>query len=49
MTALDQAVQEDIDRIVSGDHHDPHRVLGAHAGRVHGPDGRVVVRAWRPA
>ena len=33
----------EIDRLVGGDHHDPHSVLGAHPGR----DG-VTVRALRP-
>ena len=39
----DQVSHDEIDRIVSGTHHDPHSVLGAHPG----PDG-VVVRALRP-
>src|ERR1700685_1975962 len=33
----------ELERLVSGQHHDPHSVLGAHPG----PDG-VVVRALRP-
>src|SRR5260370_30163772 len=33
----------EIERIVAGQHHDPHSVLGAHPG----PDG-VVIRALRP-
>src|ERR1017187_1558308 len=33
----------EIERVVAGHHHDPHSVLGAHAG----PDG-VIVRALRP-
>src|SRR5580693_5479714 len=33
----------ELERLVSGQHHDPHSILGAHAG----PDG-VVVRALRP-
>jgi 1,4-alpha-glucan branching enzyme len=34
---------EEIDRLVRGEHHEPHRLLGAH------PDaGQVRVRAWRP-
>src|SRR6266511_2954047 len=36
-------LQEEIDRLVRGEHHEPHRVLGAHA-----EGGRVRVRAWRP-
>ena len=38
----------DLDRLVAGQHHDPHHVLGAHP--VRGPDGRdqVVIRGWRP-
>ena len=33
----------ELERLVSGQHHDPHSILGAHPG----PDG-VVVRALRP-
>src|ERR1700749_1042091 len=33
----------EIERIVAGQHHDPHSVLGAHPG----PDG-VIIRALRP-
>src|SRR5579864_1542654 len=33
----------EIERVVAGQHHDPHSVLGAHPG----PDG-VVIRALRP-
>jgi 1,4-alpha-glucan branching enzyme len=36
-------LQEEIDRLVRGEHHEPHRVLGAHA-----EGGQVRVRAWRP-
>src|ERR1700683_3627172 len=35
--------QGEIDRVVAGQHHDPHSVLGAHPG----PDG-ITVRALRP-
>src|SRR5512139_2151378 len=35
--------QEEIGRLVGGDHHDPHAILGAHLGR----DG-VTIRALRP-
>ncbi|GAC1342038.1 MAG: 1,4-alpha-glucan branching protein GlgB [Candidatus Dormibacteria bacterium] len=38
--ALDSA---EVDRLVSGDHHDPHRILGAHPG-----GGRTTVRAFHP-
>ena len=43
------SAEQDIDRLVSGQHHDPHAVLGAHAlpSGSHGED-TVVVRAWRP-
>ncbi len=37
-------LQEEIERLVRGEHHEPHRVLGAHA-----EGGRVRVRALRPA
>jgi len=36
-------LQEEIDRLVRGEHHEPHRVLGAHP-----EGGQVRVRAWRP-
>ena len=38
----------DLDRLIAGQHHDPHHVLGAHL--VHDADGHdhVVIRAWRP-
>jgi 1,4-alpha-glucan branching enzyme len=38
-----RVTREEIDRLVGGDHHDPHAVLGAHPGR----DG-VTIRALRP-
>ncbi|MGO9078537.1 MAG: 1,4-alpha-glucan branching protein GlgB [Streptosporangiaceae bacterium] len=38
----------ELDRLVSGLHHDPHSVLGAHPQRTgDGRDG-VLIRAWRP-
>ena len=38
----------DLDRLIAGQHHDPHHVLGGHL--VHDADGHdhVVIRAWRP-
>ena len=38
----------ELDRVVAGEHHDPHSVLGAHPAR--DADGRdvVVIRGWRP-
>ena len=42
MTTPEPSLGE-IERIVAGQHHDPHSVLGAHPG----PDG-VVIRALRP-
>ncbi|MFC9972230.1 1,4-alpha-glucan branching protein GlgB [Spirillospora sp. NPDC127200] len=38
-----RVTRAEIDQLVSGDHHDPHAVLGAHPGR-----GGVTVRALRP-
>jgi 1,4-alpha-glucan branching enzyme len=35
--------KSEIARLVRGEHHEPHRVLGAHP-----QDGQVVIRAWRP-
>src|SRR4029450_10701089 len=35
--------RQQIERLVRGEHHEPHRLLGAHL------DGdRVTIRAWRP-
>ncbi|HEX8929671.1 MAG TPA: alpha-amylase family glycosyl hydrolase, partial [Actinomycetota bacterium] len=40
---MSMPVNEEIERLVRGEHHEPHRLLGAH------PDGgQVRVRAWRP-
>jgi 1,4-alpha-glucan branching enzyme len=36
-------IDPDIALLAARDHHEPHRVLGAHPG-----DGRVVLRVWRP-
>jgi len=43
------AAEGDIERLVNGQHHDPHSVLGAHPLPA-GADGEeaVLVRAWRP-
>jgi 1,4-alpha-glucan branching enzyme len=35
--------RSEIERLVRGEHHEPHRVLGAHPH-----DGKLVIRAWRP-
>jgi 1,4-alpha-glucan branching enzyme len=35
--------REEVQRLVRGEHHEPHRLLGAHL-----EDGRVVIRAFRP-
>ncbi len=43
MTDSQVAIRAEIDRLVAGEHHDPHSILGAHPG----PDG-VVIRALRP-
>ncbi|HEX4753783.1 MAG TPA: 1,4-alpha-glucan branching enzyme, partial [Solirubrobacterales bacterium] len=40
----DQALLAEVERLVHREHHDPHSLLGAHAG-----DGGTVVRAYRPA
>jgi 1,4-alpha-glucan branching enzyme len=40
---MSMPVNEEIERLVRGEHHEPHRLLGAH------PDGgQVRVRVWRP-
>ncbi|HEU4643650.1 MAG TPA: 1,4-alpha-glucan branching enzyme, partial [Gemmatimonadaceae bacterium] len=44
MPALDR---QEVERLVRGEHADPHRILGAHPARVGGEDG-VVVRAMHP-
>src|SRR5262245_13778730 len=38
---------EDLERLATTDHHDPHRILGAHAARIGGRDG-CVVRCFHP-
>src|SRR5258708_6203285 len=38
-----RVTREEIDRLVAGEHHDPHSILGAHPGR-----GGTTVRALRP-
>ncbi|HZA83756.1 MAG TPA: 1,4-alpha-glucan branching enzyme, partial [Actinomycetes bacterium] len=35
--------RDEVDRLVRGEHHEPHRLLGAHI-----EDGKAVVRAFRP-
>jgi 1,4-alpha-glucan branching enzyme len=40
----DPALLGEVERLVHREHHDPHSLLGAHAG-----DGGMVVRAYRPA
>jgi 1,4-alpha-glucan branching enzyme len=42
--APDPALASEVERLVHREHHDPHSLLGAHAG-----DGGMVVRAYRPA
>jgi 1,4-alpha-glucan branching enzyme len=41
--AMARVTREEIDRLVSGEHHDPHAILGAHPGR----DG-ITIRVLRP-
>src|SRR5689334_18710418 len=38
----------DVDRLVAGQHHDPHHVLGAHPERDGEGRDRVMIRGWRP-
>ena len=38
----------DLERLIAGQHHDPHHVLGAHPGRDGEGREHVVIRAWRP-
>ena len=38
----------DVERLVAGEHHDPHHVLGAHPERDSEGRDRVVIRGWRP-
>jgi 1,4-alpha-glucan branching enzyme len=40
---MSMPVNEEIERLVRGEHHEPHRLLGAHLDA-----GQVRVRAWRP-
>ena len=38
----------DLERLIAGQHHDPHHLLGAHPGRDSEGRDHVVIRAWRP-
>jgi len=38
----------DVERLVAGQHHDPHHLLGAHPVRDGEGRDRVVIRGWRP-
>ena len=38
----------DLERLVTGQHHDPHHLLGAHTEGDGKGSERVVIRAWRP-
>ena len=38
----------DLERLVTGQHHDPHHLLGAHPERDGDGRERVVIRGWRP-
>jgi 1,4-alpha-glucan branching enzyme len=38
----------ELERLVAGQHHDPHHVLGAHLERDGEGRDRVVIRGWRP-
>ena len=38
----------DLERLVTGQHHDPHQVLGAHPERDGDGHDRLVIRGWRP-
>src|SRR5271157_6075744 len=38
----------ELERLVAGQHHDPHHVLGAHPERDSEGRDRVVIRGWRP-
>jgi 1,4-alpha-glucan branching enzyme len=40
---MSMPLQEEIERLVRGEHHEPHRLLGAHPEA-----GQIRVRAWRP-
>ncbi|MFI5243229.1 MAG: hypothetical protein ACHQRL_09485, partial [Gemmatimonadales bacterium] len=37
----------EVDRLLAGDHADPHRILGAHPATVNGAAG-VIIRAMHP-
>ena len=41
-------VGSDLERLVGGQHHDPHSVLGAHPVQDDDGGDRVVIRGWRP-
>ena len=40
--------QADLERLVAGDHHDPHQILGPHLEKDGDGRVRVVIRGWRP-
>src|SRR5271165_5724526 len=46
--SLLSGVELDLDRLVAGQHHDPHHVLGAHPVQDAGGRDHVVIRGWRP-
>ncbi|HXZ73702.1 MAG TPA: hypothetical protein VEH31_22910, partial [Streptosporangiaceae bacterium] len=39
---------EDVERLVAGQHHDPHHLLGPHPERDSEGRDQVVIRGWRP-
>ncbi|HEY6795478.1 MAG TPA: 1,4-alpha-glucan branching protein GlgB [Kineosporiaceae bacterium] len=46
---LEQRVDhEELERLVTGEHHDPHRLLGAHPEQDAAGDEHVVIRGWYP-
>ena len=42
------AASGDVERLVAGQHHDPHHLLGPHPERDGEGRDRVVIRGWRP-
>ena len=42
------ADRADLERLVAGDHHDPHQILGPHLEKDGEGRVRVVIRGWCP-
>jgi 1,4-alpha-glucan branching enzyme len=48
VVAMEAVEAADLERLVRGDHHDPHQILGPHPGTDAEGRGHLVIRCWRP-